>query len=220
MLVVVAVVALGAAVVIWKRDALFGKRAAAPAALPERSLTYSLTVQKMRDDKPYQTEFESSGQEIFENGWRFRMNLNSPQEGYLYLINEGPAAGDTTTYSVLFPESETNGGSPRITAGQNLQTAWMRFDDNQGTEKFWIIWTATPVKDLEAVTEAVNDADQGQIKDSTKARRVRDFLQKHSSAKAEVAKDSTSKQTIVKGRGDRVGTHDRVGASLRFSMNG
>src|SRR6185369_4678989 len=87
-----------AGILVWKRDAIFGSRAA------ERSLAYSLTVQKMRDSKPYQGEFESSGQEIFENGWKFRMNLDSPQEGYLYLLNEGPADGDVTTYNVLFPE--------------------------------------------------------------------------------------------------------------------
>lgn len=202
-LVVVAVIAVGGALAIWKRDVLFGKRAATPAAsLPERSLAYSLTVQKMRDDKPYQAEFESSGQEIFENGWKFRMNVSSPQDGYLYLINEGPASDDEVTYNVLFPEEKTNGGSPRVTAGQNLQTAWMRFDENQGTEKFWIVWTANAVKDLEAVTDAVNEADQGEIKDSAKARGVRDFLKKHSATPSEAAKDSAKKQTVIKGRGD------------------
>ena len=77
LILTVAVIA-GASVLIWKRNALFGKREASVAtSLPERSLKYSLTVQKMRYEKPYQDEFESSGQEIFENGWKFRMNLSS-----------------------------------------------------------------------------------------------------------------------------------------------
>jgi tRNA A-37 threonylcarbamoyl transferase component Bud32 len=185
---------VGGGVAVWKRDTLFGGR--------ERLVAYSLTVQKMRDGKPYQDEFESSGQEIFENGWKFRMNLSSPQEGYLYLLNEGPAAGEATTYNMLFPEAKTNNGSPRVTAEQKLQTAWMRFDEHQGTEKFWIVLSVSPVKELEAVTNRVNDADQGEIKDAAQARVVRDFLQKHSSAKPEVAKDSAKKQTTVKGRGD------------------
>jgi hypothetical protein len=128
------------------------------------------------------------------------MNLNSPQEGYLYLLNEGPADGDTATYNVLFPENETNGGSPRVNANQKLQTAWMRFDDNQGTEKFWMVWSATPLQELEAVTGAVNERDLGQIKDKTKARAVRDFLKQHSSAKPDVAKDSAKKQTVISGK--------------------
>lgn len=171
-------------------------------AIGERLLSYGLTVQKMRDGRPYQDTFESSGQEIFENGWKFRMNLTSPQEGYLYLLNEGPAAGGVTTYNMLFPEPKTNGGSARVTADHKLQTAWMRFDEHQGTEKFWIVWAASPVKDLDAVTHAVNEQDQGEIKDSAQARLVRDFLEKHSSPKPEVAKDPAKKQTTVKAKGD------------------
>jgi tRNA A-37 threonylcarbamoyl transferase component Bud32 len=199
--ILLAFIIVGGAVLFRNRDAILGTRTDANA-LPERSLAYSLTVQKMRDDKPYQDEFQSSGQEIFENGWKFRMNLTSPQEGYVYLLNEGPAEGGVATYNVLFPEAETNRGSARVSAGQNLQTAWMRFDDHQGTEKFWVVWTAAPVKELDAVTDAVNDQDRGEIKDSAKARAVRDFLQKHYASKPEVSKDSAKKLTVVKRRGD------------------
>lgn len=190
------VVIAGAAFFIWKRGAVSVAR--------EQSLAYSLTVQKMRDGKPYQGEFESSGQEIFENGWKFRMNLNSPNEGYLYLLNEGPADGDGVTYNLLFPEAKTNNGSPRVTADQKLQTAWMRFDDHQGTEKFWIVYSPTPVKELDAVTDKVNDRDQGAIKDPAQARALRDFLQKHSTPKPEVTKDSAKKQTTVKAKADMI----------------
>jgi len=200
-LILIAAIVGGASVLIWKRNALFGKKDGA-ASLPERSLNYSLTVQKMRDGKPYQDTFESSGQEIFENGWKFRMNLSSPQEGYFYLLNEGPAAGDATTYNVLFPEAKTNNGSPRVSAEQRLQTAWMRFDEHQGTEKFWLVWSASPVEELDAVTDSINEKDQGEIKASAQARAVRDFLAKRSSPKTEVAKDSAKKQTVVKGKGE------------------
>jgi serine/threonine protein kinase len=193
-LVLLTAILAGAAVLLLKRGAFSSVR--------EQSLAYSLTVQKMRDGKPYQAEFESSGQEIFENGWKFRMNLSSPQEGYLYLLNEGPAAGDAVSYNMLFPEAKTNNGSPRVAADQKLQTAWMRFDDHQGTEKFWLVFSATPLKELEAVTNTVNERDQGEIKDSAQARAVRDYLQKNSSPKPEVTKDSAKKQTSVKGKGE------------------
>jgi len=192
-LAVLVIIGAVAGIVVWKRDAIFGGGAS-------RSLNYSLTVQKMRDGKPYQDEFESSGQEIFENGWKFRMNLSSPQAGYLYLINEGPVSGDATTYNVLFPDSATNGGSPQVTASQKLQTAWMRFDDHQGTEKFWMVWSASPVKELQAVSDAANDKDQGEIRDAAKAKSVRDFLSSHLSPKPDVAKDSAKKQTTVSGK--------------------
>jgi hypothetical protein len=191
--VLLLVIVGAAAWLIWKRGLPFGTR--------EQTLTYSLTVQKMRDGKPFQSEFESSGQEIFENGWKFRLNVASPREGYLYLLNEGPA-GEAVTYNLLFPETKTNDGSPKVTADQKLQTAWMSFDDNQGTEKFWIVFSESPVKELEAVTNAVNDQDQGAIKDAGKTRAVRDFLQQRSTPKPEVVKDSAKKQTIVKMKSD------------------
>lgn len=193
-LTVLLVIGAAAGVVVWKREAIFGG--------PQVSLTYSLTVQKMRDGKPFQSEFESSGQEIFENGWKFRLNVDSPQDGYLYLLNEGPASANTNTYNVLFPESKTNNGSPRVNANQKLQTDWMRFDEQQGTENFWMVWSASPVKELEAVTEAVNDRDLGEIKDAAKAKSVRDFLNQHATPKPEVTKDSAKKLSVVKGRGN------------------
>lgn len=199
--VVIVLIGAGAGIVAWKRDAIFGT-SGAKATAAERSLSYSLTVQKMRDDKPYQDQFESSGQEIFENGWKFRVNLTSPQDGYLYLLNEGPANGDAATYNVLFPEAKTNNGSPRVSANQKLQTAWMRFDDHQGTERFWIVWSSAPVKELEAATDAVNDRDLGEIKDAAKARSVSDYLKAHASPKPEVAKDSVKKETVVKAKTD------------------
>jgi serine/threonine protein kinase len=197
------IVLIGAAagIIAWKRDAIFGT-SGAKATAAERSLTYSLTVQKMRDNKPYQDQFESSGQEIFENGWKFRMNLTSPQDGYLYLLNEGPANGDPATYNVLFPEAKTNNGSPRVSANQKLQTAWMRFDDHQGTEKFWIVWSSSPIKELQVVTDAVNDRDIGEIKDEAKARSVSDYLKAHASPKPDIAKDSVKKETLVKAKTD------------------
>jgi len=199
--VLLVVIGGGAGLVAWKRDAIFGT-SGAKATAAERSLSYSLTVQKMRDNKPYQDQFESSGQEIFENGWKFRMTLTSPQDGYLYLLNEGPANGDAATYNVLFPEAKTNNGSPRVNANQKLETAWMRFDDHQGTEKFWIIWSSSPVRELEVVTGAVNDRDLGEIKDAAKARSVSDYLKAHASPKPDTAKDSVKKETVVKAKTD------------------
>lgn len=167
-----------------------------------RELSYSLTVQKMRDGQTYQDQFESSGQEIFENGWKFRMNMSSSQEGYLYLLNEGPAANGAQTYNLLFPEPKTNGGSAKVLVDKKLQTAWMRFDEHQGTEKFWLVWSASQIKELEAVTAAVNQQDQGEIKESARAGAVRDLLARHSSPKPQVVKDAANKQTSVKGKGD------------------
>jgi hypothetical protein len=168
----------------------------------ERLLSYGLTVQKMRSGRPYQDTFESSGQEIFENGWKFRMRVNSPQAGYLYLLNEGPSAAGATTYNLLSAASSTSANEPPITANQKTETAWMVFDEHQGTEKFWIVWAAKSVPELEAVKGVINAKDKGEIGDADQAKAVRRFLEKHSSDKPEMQKDSANKQTNLKGKGD------------------
>ena len=89
-----------------------------------------------------------------------------------------------------------------MSANQELKTAWMRFDDHQGTEKFWMVWSSSPVKELDAVTGAVNDRDIGEIKDQAKSQSVREFLNAHASPKPDVTKDSAKKQTSVKAKAD------------------
>ncbi len=197
-LLVIAGIAIGAWYALRKGDTT-GKNPP-PGPTVERNLSYMLTVQKMRNGRPYQEPFDSSGQEIFENSWKFRMNVNSPQTGYLYLLNEGPAAGGDTTYNMLFPAPSNNSGSPYVAANQKIETGWMVFDENQGTEKFWIIWAAEAVPELEAVKGVVNPTDKGEIKDSGQSKAVRQFLEKHTSAPAE--KDKTKKQTNVRANGN------------------
>jgi serine/threonine protein kinase len=165
-----------------------------------RSFNYWLTVQKMRDGQTYQEPFESSGQEIFEDGWKFRLNLSSSDPGYLYLLNEGPASDGTTTLTLLFPNPFTNSGSPYLASNQRMQTGWMLFDKNQGSEKFWLVWAANAVPELEAIKGAVNAADQGTIKDGNQAEAVRKFLYVER-PKIETQKDIVRKQTQIKGTG-------------------
>ena len=174
-------------------------------AAAERNVSYWLTVQKMHDGRPEQDEFDSSGREIFGNGWKFIMNISSPQSGYLYLLNEGPAADGTTTLNVLFPALSANSGASYVAANQQIKTGWMQFDDNQGTEKFWLAWSATPVPELETVKSAVNEKDKGAINNETQAKAVHDFLISHyASAKPELEKDNVKKQTNLKARGNVV----------------
>ena len=190
----------GAWYLVSSRKTVEEKSSPPPAAA--RNLNYGLTVQKMRNGKPYQDTFESSGQEIFENGWKFRVNVDSPQPGYLYLLNEGPAADDTTTYNVLFPAPSSNSGSPYLAANQKVETGWMVFDQNQGTEKFWMVWAAEAVPELEAVKGVVNPQDKGEITDSAQRNAVKQFLEKHSSAELVAQKDKTKKQSKVKANGN------------------
>jgi hypothetical protein len=59
---------------------------------------------------------------IFAAGDEVRFYISSLQPGALYVINEGPTQTDELpNFDILFPDTETNGGSPEIRVGQMVQ---------------------------------------------------------------------------------------------------
>lgn len=167
----------------------------------QHSLTYWLTVQKMRDEKPYAEPFQSSGQEIFENGYKFRLNISTPQAGYLYVFNEGATDSGDTSFTIIFPTPLLNGGSPKVDANYAVQTNWNRFVGGPGTEEFWLVSSLGPVPELEAAKESAFQ-NAGKVSNAGLLRTVREFLLKHSEPKPEMTKDKLKQQTVLHAAGD------------------
>jgi hypothetical protein len=157
----------------------------------------------MRDDKPYQEPFQSAGQEIFENGYKFKFNLFSSDAGYIYLFNEGAADDGKVYFNILYPTPKRNNGSAGIAANQQIVTGENAFGGKPDTEKFWIIWTVEPLPQLESARTAAYASD-GKIKDSSEEQSLRSFLQEHSADKTEITKDASNKQTIIKSKNNLI----------------
>ena len=177
------------------------------ATAPERVLTYSITAQKNPKLYPGSKPFQLPGEVIFSPGDRVRFTVSSPQAGYLYVINESPAASHAApSFNVLFPSTTSNNNSAQLAANQQIQIPergdGFIFDAEQGTEKLWLVWSANAVAELEAVKRWANPQDRGEVKDSAQASLLREFLAGHSTSKLDIEKDETKKQTIVKGKGD------------------
>ena len=200
-LVVVALVSVAA--LGWQRwrSPIPGSASATAASLPLRRVEYWLTVQKIRDGQPYQAPFDSSGQEIFENGWKFRFNLESPEPGFLYLINEGPGSQGVPSLHVLFPTPAIRNGSAAVLGRQPVQTSWYVFDQNQGTEQFWIVWSAREVPEIERAKRWANAADLGQVKDPHEAATLRQLLASYATG-MKASKDRATKRTVIEGPAD------------------
>jgi len=192
---VLAVAALGwGAWKTWHRTAA--------VAAPQRELSYSLLVQKMRDAKPYGDPFLSTGREIFENGWKFRFNFSAPQSGSLYLLNEGPGPGGAVVLTMLFPLASAHGGLAQLTANERVETGWYVFDQHEGTEKFWIVWSTQPMDELELAARAANSQNQGVITDPQKSARIREILLRYSTPAPAVTADSLRYQTTLRASGE------------------
>ena len=184
--------------------------AAVPATpteqLPERSFNYWLTVQRMRDGKPDRAEFQSSGRDFYESGWRFRFNFVGSQSGYLYLINEGPAETGIS-YWLLFPMPSVNEASAKIEANQTMTTNWLTFTKNAGDEKIWVIWSAQAINELEALkADVLTPQAQGELRNPQQRDTVRRLLtslsQSKSEAEPKAQEDRRNMKTAVNGRGD------------------
>jgi serine/threonine protein kinase len=166
-------------------------------------LSYWLTVQKTVNDKPTGDPFDSAGQEIFGNGWRFRFHLQPLQAGALYLLNEGPGADNKTEYNVLFPNPADNKGVARLAADQKLDAGWFRFVEQTGVEKIWMIWTAEPALDLDAIF--LNAGQHGgKITDAGQIATLQNYLKDYEAHPPEVTSHKAQKRTLVKGKGELV----------------
>jgi len=187
--------------VLWQRGA---SRPAAtmPATAVQRTVSYWMTVQKYRDGKAYQDPFRLRDDINFEKDYRIRLNITSSQSGRLYLLNEGPAGADQTpTFNVLFPSQTANNGSALLTENQQIQIpqqSWFQFDEQQGTEKIWVVWAEEDVPEMDAIKGFANAKDRGVISNPGLRTAVNEFLKAHSSSSPSVERDQDKKETIVK----------------------
>jgi serine/threonine protein kinase len=189
--------------VAWSRSR---RATVAPPATPasvaaERKLSYWMTVQKYRNGQPFQDPFRLAGEINFEKDYRVRLNVSSPQTGYLYILNEGPATPDgASSFVVLFPSTTANQDVSNLAENQRIEIpeqSWFQFDAEQGTEKLWLIFSADAVSELEAVKQFATPKDKGLIKNAGLNARVQDFLGANSGAKAQIEKDDELKQTSL-----------------------
>jgi serine/threonine protein kinase len=176
---------------------------APPVPAEERTLTYWITVQKFREGKAYQKPFDLASEINFEADYQIRLNVRSPQSGYLYILNEGPPEGSAQPeFVVLFPSSTANKGSPLVTADQVFQIpeqSWIVFDKQQGTEKLWLIHSNEAVSELEAVREFATTRTAGLVTDPVKNKAVQNFLTTNSVSKP--TSEKGDKQTTLKSAG-------------------
>lgn len=169
-----------------------------------RSVHYSLLVQKMRDGKKFQEPFESSGQEIFENGYRFQMRLTASEKGFLYLFNEGLNDKSEKVFQIIFPTPLTRNGSAEIGAKQKIETGWNEFDGKAGTENFWIIWSKEKIDIIEKVRENAFLSDIGAVTDKVLEGNLREFIEENKKNVTKTTKDVERKLSVIDFDGDAV----------------
>jgi serine/threonine protein kinase len=170
-------------------------------------LTYSLTVQSFTDGR-YKDPFVLSGEMLFRNRDRIRLNIKDGRSGYLYIINEGPKTGtNEASYNILFPSPAINAGSAQLSAGQEIQIpgqSWFELDAKEGAERVWVVWSANTLPELESAKRFANPEDRGRIKDAELVRSIGSIMDKNQVAKEAVQRDDNKKESQITGNGDIV----------------
>lgn len=209
------VILLGVAVVLWLnrlkppikdgQSPPIGKTEPTPEPTPEttqHTFTYSLTVQRMRDNKEYHKPFPSTGQETYESGDKFRLNVISSDPGYLYLFNEGSPEPNGSNFTIIYPTPATNNGSATLGADQWVHTGWNKFTGQPGTENFWFAWSIAPIPQLESAKTEAFKRKNGTLSNESLDSVKRFLTTTENEAKTRYATDKESQQVTVRGGGD------------------
>ena len=167
-----------------------------PAPLPELTLNYHMMMQKTEGAEPFRLPKEV----LFEKGHRVQLFVTAAKSGYLYLINEGPGG-----YMVLFPSTLNNKGSAHLMQNQEIKIPgeqWFLFDEEQGTEKIWMVFSPKPIPELESVKSVATPEKFGSITDPAMIQTVTTFFKNHSPDETESKRDFKENQTVLKAKGD------------------
>ena len=165
------------------------KEAIPPGREPNHSFSYWLDLTRTNNGKPIDRSIRASGQEVFTNGDYFVMNFSSSESGYLYLLNEGRNYRDATSFyyeGKYLIKPNTRASSPRL-----------GFDNKDGTEQFWFLFSNSPIDFLEKY-DAPREIPE------TETDQVRKYLTQRMPADLTSTEDITNAQTNVKGSGEAI----------------
>jgi serine/threonine protein kinase len=188
-------------IIYWRHTQRQANTLAVLPPITENALTYSITVQKYRDNKPFEPPFQLAKEMLFEHDYQIRLNVRSPQSGFLYILNEGPhEQGRPADFVVLFPSPSSNSGSALISDNQQIQIpekSWIQFDQEKGTERVWLVFAPKAIAELEPIRSYASVKTQGLISDASVRDSVQQFLRSHSENKPAVEQNGERRETRI-----------------------
>jgi serine/threonine protein kinase len=172
-------------------------------AMRSHTLSYSVSAQKYKNQKPEGEPIRLFGSELyFSTGDGLRFFIISSDNGHLYLLSEETAHGGAQ-YNLLFPTPKANHSSSQVQANVEIATDENLFTGNARVEKVWVVWSASPIIELENEIEKWKDKNYlGEIKDPSKVAFITNFFEQNSKANLQVEQDESNKRTTVRGTRD------------------
>lgn len=114
------------------------------------ALRYSIL--KRNDNGDY---LEVDPETIFRSGDKIRVSVESNDAAYLYIVQQG----SSKTWSVLFPNQDTEGGSNFVAPNRRYvipNEARFTFDEQPGSERIFVVLSRMPEENLESLIYSLN----------------------------------------------------------------
>jgi serine/threonine-protein kinase len=169
--------------------------AAAPSTPAANRLQFQLLA-KTEGQGPSQAPRPAGTGEVFTGDTGIAFDVRPAGDGYLYLYNEAEA--DPGKFNILFPTATQRGGNARVGAGEQVQTGFNVFEGPPGRDFIWLIWTRTPVTELEEIR--ARSVTTGTLDDPKLSKWLRDFLAAGSARNVEVSQDAALGTTLTTGQ--------------------
>jgi hypothetical protein len=126
-------------------------------------LPYSIEAQKMNAGHEEGLPYSASPTDTFQGGWRFRLRIQPPQAGFVYVVNKGLDEKGAERFWILDHRA----------ADQSVLTRWFHFDQNPGTEQLWLLWSAQRLSPIE---DALLDSADGSVRSPATASALEQLL--------------------------------------------
>jgi hypothetical protein len=141
---------------------------------------------------------------IFEEDYRIAINVTSLQNGYLYILNEGPTPNGKTSLNILYPSP---GRTALLAAGQVVripEREWFVFDRTAGEERLFLSWSLEPQPEFERVKDLTETATNGVvvIHEPDRVSALLDILARFRIADKDAQPDERVKKTLLSSDGN------------------
>lgn len=173
----------------------------------QRAFSYSLLLQN-----PNGTTTDIAPFSVLPTSAKIKLNITSPQDGFLYIVAESPSPNAPSTFSWLFPEPGYQGSSAAVKAQTTLTVPtphdlFITINPSAEPDMIHFIWSKTPLENLETVKLRLFSQSTGDLSTQDVAL-VKNLLGAGSS---EFHESRNGSYTAVQGRVDPLTAHFTLG---------
>jgi serine/threonine protein kinase len=170
----------------------------APPVIPAKNVPSPLALEleySVNVKRPDGRITRYSSERIVPAGYEVQVQVQPPKPGFLYVVNDGPLDAHTQVIVVLYPGTDTPAA---IEGGKTFQAPWALLDQANGGENLYLIWSAAPVPEMEALKDRKDLLFNNHVtlRDDLRSSTLQ-FLSNNEIAESDIRKDHEAGKTRI-----------------------